>query len=151
VNSNERPGGFLMPELAPPPAGVRPFIARRPVPPAHNPNHVAKPAPAGESRALDPDWCYRCNTPGHLGEYACWVPIRPVPADQAVAIAAMAARSAAAVPMALAKWTPAHEDLIMQVAGQLMAAVDSSRMARQHLAGRHLWTRDLEDPLEVDE
>lgn len=151
MNANERPGGYLMPELAPPVAGIRPFIPRRPAPPAHNPNHVARPRPAGEPRALPEDWCYRCDAPGHIGEYACWVPIRPVPTGQAVQTAAMAARAASAVPMALASWTPAHESLIVEVAQRLLDAVDSARAARVHLAGRENWTRELEDPLEGDQ
>lgn len=151
MNANERPGGYLMPELAPLPDGVRPFIPRRPTPPAHNPNHVAKPPAAGAVRPLPADWCYRCNAPGHVGEYACWVPIRPVPTDQAVQTAAMAARAASAVPMALASWTPEHEDLIVAVAQRLLDAVDSARQARRHFVDRELWTRALEEPLEDDQ
>lgn len=138
MNSNERPNGFLMPELAPPAAGVRPFIARRPTPPAINPNHIPV-QPVVELRPLSDDWCYRCDAPGHEGEYACWVPIRPIPTHQAVAQAALAARSAAGVPLALASWEPEHADLIVQVAHGLLHAVDTAREAAVKLAGRHAW------------
>lgn len=143
MNSNERPGGYLMPELAPPPAGVRPFIARRPTPPVKNPNHVAPPLPAGASRPRPEQWCYRCDAPAHddddAGGYTCWVPLHPMLVDQAVSMAALAARAASAVPMALASWAPEHEDLVLQVAQKLVEAVDASREARRVLAGRHLW------------
>lgn len=140
MNANERPEGFLLPQLAPPPAGVRPFISRRHTPAVKNPNHVAV-QPLTDLRSLPDDWCYRCNAPGHRGEYACWVPIRPIPTDQAVKVAAMAARAAAAVPQALASWTPEHDALMVAVASELLAAVDSSREARRALADRDVWTR----------
>lgn len=137
-----------MPELAPPIAGVRPFIQRRHTPPRANPNHLAPELPAGTVRPLPDDWCYRCDAPGHEGEYACWVPIRPVPTDEAVAMAAMAARAASAVPMALANWTVKDEELIAQVAAKLLDAVDVARQARTHLAVRQALDTGLEDPLE---
>lgn len=139
MNANERPNGFLMPELAPPPAGVRPFIARRPTEPTVNPNHVPKPPKLGLVRHLPAEWCYRCDAPAHDDDYSCWVPIRPIPPQQAIAQAALAARAAAGVPLALASWEPEHTDLIVQVAHQLLHAVDTAREAAGKLAARHVW------------
>lgn len=139
MNENARPEGYLLPPATAPAEGMRPFIARRPMSPAINPN-AAVPLPlAGANVPLPADWCYRCFSAAHADHYACWPALRPVTPKRAVLQLAMGARTAAGVPLALASWTAQDEILILDLAAELVKAADAATEARIRRGERDLW------------
>lgn len=138
MNENARPQGYLQ-HPGTPPAGMRPFVSRRPVERAHNPNRTLPLPVRGEVIPLPASWCYRCFQPGHIDAYRCWPELRPVTPKRAAQQLAMTVRELAGVPRALASWSAADEIAILDLAAELVKAADAATDARIRRGERELW------------
>lgn len=137
MNENARPEGYL--QQPTPAAGMRPFVARRPAARTHNPNRTLPIPVVGEVIPLPAGWCYRCFQPGHIDAYRCWPELRPVTPKRAAQQLAIAVRTMAGVPLALASWSAADEIAILDLAAELVKAADAATDARIRRGERELW------------